>query len=144
MTTPGYPYSIWARPYPTGQQEEVDREGMVYVGEYSDLTRAQSEALRMATRVHVLHCVRDENNLIVSYHYAPGEAPMSDRYDSLQDLASKIEWEGTSYFFEDYGFSADQLPEDAPPEVVAAAQRVDDDPDDLAARRAFLALLPME
>ncbi len=66
------------------------------------------------------------------------------RYESLFNLACKIEWEGPDYFFEDYGFSLDDMPLDTPPQVLIAAKAVVDDPDDQAARRFFLSLLPME
>jgi hypothetical protein len=51
---------------------------------------------------------------------------MSDRYESREALARKVDWEGdTVEAIVGYGISADQLPEDTPQEVVDAWKNVE-------------------
>lgn len=71
MTAPGFPYTIWSEPYPNSQPEPLDREGVRYVGDYSNRIVAQSEALAKATATGVRHIVRDENKLTISEHLPP-------------------------------------------------------------------------
>lgn len=70
---PEYPYTIWSEPYPNGQPEPLDREGVRYVGEYRVQQRAQAEALRMCRTVGVRHIVRDERGFTISEHLPPEE-----------------------------------------------------------------------
>lgn len=65
------------------------------------------------------------------------------KYASLQDLAAKIDYEGSDYFFTEYGFDPSDLPEGISADVVSKAE-------DLAgatqayrqAKSAFMACLP--
>lgn len=52
---------------------------------------------------------------------------MRSRYESREDLASKVEWEGgVTEAINGYGISADELPEDAPGDIVAAWRQVEE------------------
>jgi len=139
---PEYPYTIWSEPYPNSRPEPLDREGVRYVGEYRVQQRAQAEALRMCRTVGVRHIVRDERGFTISEHLPPEENGMT-KYASLRDLAAKIDYEGSDYFFTEYGFGPNDLPEGTPADVVSKAA-------DLAwatqaysqAKSAFMACLP--
>ena len=51
---------------------------------------------------------------------------MPSKYESREDLAAKVDWEGgVSEAINGYGIGADELPEDTPADIVAAWRRVE-------------------
>lgn len=65
------------------------------------------------------------------------------RYKTLEDLADKIDVEGEDYFFDGYGFHVEDLPLDAPKELVDKASRLEVAVTTYRqARLEFMALLP--
>jgi hypothetical protein len=74
VTSPDYPYTIWSEPYPGAQPEQLDRDGLRFVGEYSRREPAQAEALERARLYRVRHVVRDELGMTISEHLPPEES----------------------------------------------------------------------
>lgn len=61
------------------------------------------------------------------------------RYESKEDLAGKVDWEGgVAEAITGYGITTDMLPEDAPGEIVRAWRRIEESGKDIDAIQEWL------